>query len=222
MRFDEAEARFNRAFYTVSFYTIQSIARVALGLKTTGSEHIPDDGPGIVASNHRSGFDILALPLAVRKRHISMLARDDLYKNPILSYLFRHWEAVPIHRDPGEFNRDDLRRVYGRLEKNRLLGLFPEGTRGNRATRRADSAINLGEFRPGIAGFARRFNAPTIPAAISGLDHAFNLDHLRNVRGRVAIGEPLEPPRKNEQSQQIFMAELRHRIEQLYDQTLEM
>lgn len=223
MRFHEVSSTSNEVVYTGSYHVIKQLARIAFGLKTTGGENIPDDGAGLVAANHRSWADIFALPLAVEKRHISVLARDSLYENWFLKQLFTRWEAVPISRY--EFSREDYRRVNERLAADRLVGLFPEMTRGDKkvkAIRLADKKhANLLELSGGVARFARNHNAPIIPAAISGLDYVFTNQHFQNRNGRVALGEPMEPP-KNRQSEKVLMAELRSRIEQLYEQTLEM
>lgn len=217
-RFSETSTRFDEYFYLASYNVVGSLAKLALGLKTIGEEHVADDGPGLIASNHRSWADIIALPLAVRKRHLSVLARHDLFEKPLQRFLFSHWEAIPIHRHG--FTTDDYRRVKPVFEAGRLVGMFPEDTRGDRNMRRIDSRTNLGEFNEGVAGFAARFNAPTNPAAISGLDHILTKNHRRSAR--VIIGEAMEPPQRNSRSKEIFIAELRRRIEDLYDRSLEL
>ena len=59
----------------------------ALGLRITldGDEHVPVDGPGVLASNHVSFLDFLLVGLAGRRsdRYVRFLARHDVWSNPI-------------------------------------------------------------------------------------------------------------------------------------------
>lgn len=208
--------RFDRAVYRSAYHIYMPLARLAFGLKVTERENIPKEGPAIIASNHRTGLDTLALPAAVRDRHVTMLARDDLSSNKGLQWLLNHLEVVQIGRH--DFSTEDLRLVDARLDAGRLIGIYPEETRGDKQLRKSDRAANLGGFKPGVASFARRHEVMTVPAAISGLDNPWQEGQRRIAR--VAFGEPLDPPGKGKTAKEEFLQELRYQIQRLYEENL--
>lgn len=207
---------FDRAIYRTAYWMYKPLAKLAFGLQVSGRENIPREGAAIIASNHRTGLDTLAMPYAVKDRHVTMLARDDLSSNPAMQWLFSHLEVVQIGRH--DFSTDDLRLVDARLEAGRLIGICPEETRGNKQLRKTDRAANLGEFKPGAASFARRHDVLTVPAAVSGLDNPWQKGQRRIAR--VAFGEPIDPPGKGRLAKEEFLEELRYRILGLYESSL--
>jgi len=216
MRYKEMDSRLDRAIYRSAYHIYKPLAHLAFGLQTAGRENIPSEGPAIIASNHRTMLDTLALPAAVRDRHVTMLARDDLSSNGAFQWLLRHLEVIQIGRH--DFSTDDLRLINARLKAGRLIGIYPEETRGNRQLRKIDRAANLGEFKPGVASFARRHNVTTIPAAVSGLDNPWQEGQRRIAR--VAFGEPIEPPAVGPAAKREFLEHLRYEIQGLYEANL--
>jgi len=216
MDYKEIDTPFDRLVYGSCYYLYKPLAKLAFGLQVSGREHIPAEGAALVASNHRTEWDTMALPYAVHDRHVTMLARDDLTSNSFVQWLLAHLEVIQIGRH--DFSTDDLRLVDARLEAGRLIGIYPEETRGDRQLRKTDRAANLGEFKPGVASFARRHEVPTIPAAVSGLDNPSQQGQRRIAR--VAFGEPIEPPGRGRAAKDEFLDELRYRIRGLYEESL--
>jgi len=174
MRYREIERPIDRIGYGFGYWAYKPLARLAFGLRVTGRENIPTEGAAIIASNHRTMLDTLALPYAVKDRPVKMLARDDLVSNPALKWLLNdvileHLDQMTISR--GSFTRDNLRAVNSVLKKGRLLGIYPEQTRGNKQLRKTDRAANFSDFKEGVAYFAQANDVLTIPAAVSGLDN---------------------------------------------------
>src|SRR4051794_39433188 len=162
MRFGEMDNRFDRLAYASAYYIYKPLARLAFGLDVSGREQIPKEGAALIASNHRTSLDALALPYAVKDRHLTMLPRDDITSNGFVLWLMDHFEAIQIGRH--DFSTDDLRAVDRVLEAGRLVSIYPEETRGNKYLRKSDLRANLGDFKPGVAFFARRHNVITVPA----------------------------------------------------------
>ncbi|OGL36396.1 hypothetical protein A3E49_03865 [Candidatus Saccharibacteria bacterium RIFCSPHIGHO2_12_FULL_49_19] len=213
MRFGEMHNAYNEAVYTATYCLYKPLARVAFGLQVFGRENIPQEGAALVASNHRTFLDTLALPYAVRDRHLSMIARDDFSSGRFMQWFFDHGEVIQIKR--GNFSRDNLRAIDERIDEERLVGIYPEETRGDRELRKTDPRANLGPFKPGTAFFAKRHNIPTVPAAVSGLDNPTKKGQRRIARA--VFGEPIEPPKGGSTSKEAFLTELRLRIEDLYE-----
>jgi len=80
----------------------------------------------IIVARHRSYWDIpiLVVAFGVRNR-IQFIAREGLKKNLLFRPLLRLFSTT-IDRD--NFGRRDFRRVLETMRKERLIGIFPEGT----------------------------------------------------------------------------------------------
>ncbi|TQS40256.1 lysophospholipid acyltransferase family protein [Cryptosporangium phraense] len=130
-----------------------------------GIEHVPRHGPVILACNHVSYLDWLLLPLVVRSRRISFLAKQEYFVEPGLrgrwkKYFFTATGQVPVLRVPGAGDAA-LNTAAGLLAGGRVVGIFPEGTR----TR--DGRLYRG--RTGLARIAAATGAPVVPCATVGV-----------------------------------------------------
>jgi 1-acyl-sn-glycerol-3-phosphate acyltransferase len=86
--------------YRVSAFFARQLARVYFRLGTRGSKNIPALGPVILASNHVSFLDPPLIG-AFLPRKIHFLARKTLFDSPLLGWLIRQLQAVPVDRDGG-------------------------------------------------------------------------------------------------------------------------
>jgi len=98
-----------------------------------GLEHVPDEGPAILASNHLSFSDSVFLPLVV-PRHITFLAKSDYFtgrgvKGRLKAFFFRGLGQVPIDRSGGTASQAAIDTGLRILAQGELLGIYPEGTR---------------------------------------------------------------------------------------------
>ena len=80
--------------------------------KVEGLEHIPADGPAILASNHLAVADSFYLPLVVRRR-ITFLAKAEYFTGTGLKGRFLAWfytvaGQVPIDRTDADSGRSVL------------------------------------------------------------------------------------------------------------------
>lgn len=157
------------------------IAPVIFGLPightvVKGKNNIPEKGRFIVCSNHISMADPIVLALA-QKRQIHFMAKQELFNNPFVSWVVRSLGAFPIKR--GASDTTSINQAFDILEKERVLGIFPEGTRSKDG--------ELLKPKAGAALIAFKEQAPVIPAAIYAKDHKIGL--FRKVY--VAFGEPM-------------------------------
>ena len=98
-----------------------------------GVEHIPADGPAILASNHLSFSDSIFLPLVV-DRHITFLAKREYFTGPgAKGWATKHFMnavgQVPIDRSGGAKSMAAIDTGVRVLRGGNLLGVYPEGTR---------------------------------------------------------------------------------------------
>jgi 1-acyl-sn-glycerol-3-phosphate acyltransferase len=145
-------------------------------------ENVPLTGPVILASNHASFLDPPLVGSGL-PRCINYLARETLFRFPIVGSILRSWNAVPVDRDGT--SPSGLRNILNRLQKGGAIILFPEGTR----TRDG----NLQPARSGIGLTVVKSNAPIIPVRVFGTYEAYGrhmkLPHPKRVI--VKYGKPM-------------------------------
>ncbi len=124
-------------------------------LKVEGKENIPCTGAAILAPNHRSNLDPLMVAVAVR-RDIIFLAKEQLFQNKILKKFFESLELIPVKRDNNDIAA--LRAALRVLKKNKILGIFPEGTRVEEGQEQV--------AKEGIALLSSKSKSPIIPITI--------------------------------------------------------
>jgi 1-acyl-sn-glycerol-3-phosphate acyltransferase len=97
-------------------------------LEVTGLEHLPESGPVLLAGNHDSYWDPVAVGVAARpRRQIRALAKSQLWKLPGLGRVLDGMGQIPIERGQGDSAAMD--RAIEELRAGACIGIFPEGTR---------------------------------------------------------------------------------------------
>ena len=147
--------------------------------KVIGAENIPAAGGVIIAANHVSLWDPPVLGAAIPRR-IHFMAKEELFTNPVFSWLITKLGAFPVKR--GIADRTAIRTALSLLENGSVLGLFPEGTRSKTGV--------LGAPEPGLAMLAIKAGVPVVPAAIVGTNKLLRDGHIFP-QFRVIFGEPL-------------------------------
>ena len=127
------------------------------GMKVVGLENVPKDGPVIFAPIHVSMFDPPIVSCAA-PRAVNFMAKEELFKPPVLGPLILSLGAFPVKRGAGDTSAVKL--ALERLGVGAALIMFPEGTRGDGKT--------LGEMQSGVAMIAKRSSAQVVPVGIYG------------------------------------------------------
>lgn len=155
--------------------------RVWLRLSVRGLERLPAGG-ALLLSNHQSFLDPMLIAVGL-SRPISFLARDSLFRKPVIGWFLKQVCVIPINREAA--GTAVIRETLQRLDDGFLMGIFPEGTRTADGT--------LGEFKPGFAALVRRTERPIVPVGIAGADRALGRGRwfIRPCRVCVVYGEPL-------------------------------
>ncbi len=152
-----------------------------------GEQHARCEGAYILASTHLSAYDVGALYRS-SPRHLDFVSIVEAFGNPFVAWLYTGMNAFPLDRrraDP-----KTARIILDRLERGRVVAMFPEG----KIRRGETSATRGAAFRPGTARLARLANVPIIPAVVVGADAYERLASwlpLRRVRYGIAYGEPI-------------------------------
>jgi 1-acyl-sn-glycerol-3-phosphate acyltransferase len=120
-------------------------------MEVEGLEALPRSGPVLLAGNHDSQMDPVAVGVAARKRRqVRALAKAQLWDSRLLAPILNGMGQVPIRR--GEGDRGALDAAIEALRAGRCIGIFPEGTRSKGRELRARSGIgHLAAAVPGSA-----------------------------------------------------------------------
>ncbi len=150
--------------------------------RARGTEKIPLQGPALLLINHQSFLDsmLVAVPLS---RPISYLARDSLFRVPIVGWILRNGYTVAVNREAA--SSSSLRLAADRLKRGFLVGIFPEGTRS--------SDGQIGPLKPGFIALVRRADVPVIPVGVAGTGAAWprNAWFPRPKSCRLVFGDPV-------------------------------
>lgn len=155
-----------------------------------GLEHIPDDGPAILASNHLSFSDSFFLPLMTSRR-ITFLAKSDYFtgrgvKGRLIRWFFSGVGQLPVDRSGGRASEAALATGLSVLAKGDLLGIYPEGTRS------PDGKLYRG--KTGVARMALEGKVRVIPVAMIDTEKVQPPGKVVPRIGRIGIriGRPLD------------------------------
>jgi 1-acyl-sn-glycerol-3-phosphate acyltransferase len=155
-----------------------------------GLENIPKEGGVILASNHLSFIDSIFLPLVVPRR-VAFLAKSEYFtgtglKGWATKQFFKATGQLPIDRSGGKASEDSLNTGLRVLGDDRVLGIYPEGTRS------PDARLDRG--RTGVARMVLEAGVPIVPVAMIDTEKAMptgtRLPKVRRVG--IVIGKPLD------------------------------
>jgi 1-acyl-sn-glycerol-3-phosphate acyltransferase len=183
------------------------------GLRVEGREHWPSAGGGLVCANHQSMFDPPLVGLTCPRR-MNYLARDTLFRVPVLSQLIAFLDAIPIDREGGGIG--GLKETLRRLKAGELVLIFPEGTRTH------DGGV--AGLKPGFIPVARRSRVPLIPVGLDGAYQAWPRKAAFPRLGRIAVvvGEAISSEQVVAMSDDELLSELQRRIVGCHRKACEM
>ena len=161
--------------------------RVICGIvwSATGREHLPADGPALVASNHQSAFDTMVWLLLVPRP--AYVIKRELLHVPLFGALCRMAGMIVVDRSAGASAMRALLNGADRaVNERRHIIIFPEGTRVRPGMR--------APLLPGIAALVARTGLPVIPVATDS-GRYWGRRAFRKVPGtiRLVIGAPIPP-----------------------------
>jgi len=164
--------------------------RIGLGLmhglwrpRVLAAWRVPASGPVILAVNHSHIIDGPML-MGTAPRPVHFLIKQEAFKGPLDPFL-RGIGQIKVDRSTAD--RAAVQGALGVLERGGVLGIFPEGTRGEG---------DFASLRSGLAYFAVRGGAPVVPVAVLGSnDRPGRLSKaLPALRSRIDVvfGDPFE------------------------------
>ena len=145
----------------VLFHVGGPVCRRLFRVRVEGDEHLPTAGGAIIAANHLSFFDSVALALAV-PRPISFVGKAEYLDSWKTRRLFPALGMIPIERGSPRQASGALKVAAEVLEADELFAVYPEGTRTPDGT--------LHDGHNGVGHLSVTTGAFIIPAGIVGTD----------------------------------------------------
>ncbi|WP_436645446.1 lysophospholipid acyltransferase family protein [Lactiplantibacillus plantarum] len=145
-----------------------------------GRENLPE-GAYILVGPHRTWFDPLYYALAGSPMKFSFMAKEELFKNPVLRFILVHANAFPVNRQhPGP---SAIKTPVKFLRSGKLsLIMFPSGTRHSQ------------ELKGGATVIAKMAGVPLVPTVYQGPLTFKQLFSRQRVT--VRFGQPIDIDRK--------------------------
>tara|TARA_Y100001968_G_C19287060_1_gene682239 strand:- start:29 stop:706 length:678 start_codon:yes stop_codon:yes gene_type:complete len=199
-------------YLCVSYLFVFPIFRFLFRGQTIGISNFPKTGGVVVVSNHGSHLDPPILGHALG-RPIAFMAKSELFKVPILSYIISACGAYPVRRGAGD--REAIRSASSRLNEGWATGVFLDGTR------QENGRVN--DPKAGAALLAARTGSPILPVAIVNSHRAFPKGSFlpRFVSIHLRVGELITPPRtKKRENLELKTREIQKSINSMLDKGL--
>lgn len=197
----------------VCWHFLNRWTRLWFRVEYHGLEHLPKEGPYILAPVHRSNIDF-ALAACLTYRRQRFMAKDTLWK-PGFGVLWSALGGIPVAR--GTADREALNASQTVLEHGEPLVMFPEGTR--------QSGPVVEELFDGPAFVQARTGVPIVPVGIGGSEKAMpkGAKFIRPRKVVVVVGEALPAPqvdgaKARRTAVRAQTALLKERVQALFDE----
>ncbi len=196
-------------YHLFKWTVVNPMLRLYFRGRVHGIENVPRRGPLIVVANHASDFDPPMVSCAVR-RPVSYMAKEELFKVPVLAPAIRAYGAYPVKR--GSADRSAIRAALQQLENGWAVGIFLQGTRTPNG--------RIPDPKLGAALIAAKAQAPLLPLCLWGnhriLPKGAKLPKPLPIT--IRIGEVVPPPPTTNRAQlQVVTAQCTNAIHQLHD-----
>lgn len=129
--------------------------RLLFWYSVTGLENIPKTGGVIFSSNHLSYLDPVLWIIVIRRR-IRFMAKQELFKHPLLGWFLRRMDVFGVERGSGDMAA--VKTAIRVVRNGEILGLYPEGTRSKDG--------KPGRAKTGVALIAKAAKCDVVPAAV--------------------------------------------------------
>lgn len=195
------------------FYLLKLMARLFFNVKAFGVENLPEDENFVLTPNHSSMLDAPAvasvLPYSHMRRTQWAGATDVMLTNPIMRFISRTYQLLPIERYGGGTGMKNLALAATALNRDRNVVWFPEG--------RISTTGEMLSFRQGIGMILDTHPAPVVPVYIKGTYEALPVDQAipkpRPVT--VTFGAPCDPGQLAEEGEgNTAAARIAHALQQ--------
>ncbi|MCI8739397.1 MAG: 1-acyl-sn-glycerol-3-phosphate acyltransferase [Oscillibacter sp.] len=172
---------FNRLFVFI-YYVVGFVADLLHPVSVEGMERLPESG-ALLCPNHASNWDPILVALKLPKNYrLHIMAKEELFQNPLLGWLLRKVGAFPVSRGNNDINT--VRTAMQAIKDGDNLLIFPEGTVVRNGVGYIDGLP--AHAKAGVAMIGVRTGAVLVPVFVDGEKRLFH-------RTRIIFGEPFQP-----------------------------
>lgn len=172
---------FNRLFVFI-YYVVGFVVSILHPTSVEGMEKLPRSGV-LLCPNHASNWDpiLVALKLPINYR-LHIMAKEELFRNPLLGWFLRKVGAFPVSRGNNDINA--VKQSIQALKDGDNLLIFSEGTTIHNGIGYTDGLP--AHAKAGAAMIGVRTGAALVPVFVDGEKKPFR-------RTRIIFGEPYKP-----------------------------
>jgi 1-acyl-sn-glycerol-3-phosphate acyltransferase len=174
----------NLVVYWIVRGIVQPFFWTYLRMRRTGREHIPQHGPVIIASNHRSFFDPFVIGTMARRPMYYVAKRELFEYHPLLTWLLSALGAFPVDRGAGD--AETIHTTKALLARGEIVLIFAEGHRIRPG--------GLGRPHRGVGRLALETGVPVVPIAVIGTEGIRRGWRIRPHQVRIRAGAPMRFP----------------------------
>ncbi|MFP6665426.1 MAG: lysophospholipid acyltransferase family protein [Deltaproteobacteria bacterium] len=184
---------------------------IGIRVETVGLENLDLERPGVLMSNHRSAFDIVALVVAL-PTSFRFVAKKELTYIPIFGWVLALSGQIVIDRSKRAQAIHMMEEAARHIQGATKILIFPEGTRSGTDEMRA--------FKSGGFHLAQTQGWPIFPVGIAGSEAVTPKGSLRIERGtiRLVFGERIATGESGAKSRNQLRDETRQQINGLIAQ----
>lgn len=152
----------NMIFYEASKLFISPLLDWHCHIDVEGADNVPEYGPALLVSNHRSLLDPIIIGYSV-ERYINFAAASYSFKIPVSKQLYSWLGAFPLSIYGGKESEEHIQTAKDLLANGEIVGIFPEGVQSFFNPNRVSKIAN---FKTGFAQLALEAKVPIIPCAV--------------------------------------------------------
>jgi 1-acyl-sn-glycerol-3-phosphate acyltransferase len=168
---------------------VRRLIKIVFRPHVNGLEHVPVEGPVIIASNHLSFVDSVLIPLVLPRR-VTFLAKAEYFEGKgmasVLGAFLSAMGHIPVPRTEQRAAVASLDIALRALDEGNAFAIYPEGTRSE------DGRLYRGHT--GVGWLALNAHARIVPAAVRDTQRIMPVGARvpRIVRPSVTFGPPMD------------------------------
>jgi len=200
--------------YVIAVAVVSVLFRILFQYRVLGAENLrqykTNGRPFIVCANHRNILDPVFVVMAYGwGKKLSIMGKIELFRNPVLAYIFTSLGAFPVDRGKGD--KTALEKGIRDINNGHGMLIFPEGTRGD--------SDKMAKLKSGALMIAAQTGADIIPVRLIYPTKTRQMKFFGKVI--VNIGEPLMAEDLNLTSgSKAAMRVAKHTMEDAFDKLL--